>query len=518
MTMYLEHFGLREAPFRITPHTEFFFAGANRGATLEALVYAIVAGEGLVKVTGEVGTGKTMLCRVLMERLPEKVETIYLAVPSLSRDEMLIAIASELGLDTQGANTTQLIRALQQRLIALHVEGRQVVALIDEAHAMPPSTLEEFRLLSNLETSKEKLLQIVLFGQPELDEHLNLPNMRQLKERITHAFSLEPLPPGDIREYINFRLRAAGYHGPDLFGADALRIIAEASEGLTRRINIYADKTLLAAFAAGTHTVKADHARAAVSDTQIVMAPHPASRGLALAGLAGLAVGIAIGFGSAQLLASRPVPAPAMASLPAPSPSPGPAATVASGPIVAASQAEERPPSPPASPVAAAPAVPVPAAPSPAGAVTAPIAAAAKAPAASPPTGAGARVDTTAPGSPAPVPRSPVETRLSAGLALLEEAGPGRFVVQLMMANANEPAYLASYLAEASRALSADEVFLYPSGSAQYPKVGVLYGTFPTRQEAAQAIGALPEGLRRFRPYVRTVQAVRTDVRREPKT
>ena len=310
MTMYLEHFGLREAPFRITPHTEFFFAGANRGATLEALVYAITAGEGLVKVTGEVGTGKTMLCRVLMERLPETVETIYLAVPSLTRDEMLIAISSELGIATEGANTTQLLRALQQHLIALHAEGRQVVALIDEAHAMPLATLEEIRLLSNLETGKEKLLQIVLFGQPELDEHLNLPNMRQLKERITHAFGLAPLPPRDIKDYINFRLRAAGYHGPDLFGPEALRIISDASEGLTRRINIYADKTLLAAFAAGTHTVSPDHARAAVSDTQIVVAPKPSSRRVAIAAAAGLAAGIAIGYAGAILLAPSP-PAPA---------------------------------------------------------------------------------------------------------------------------------------------------------------------------------------------------------------
>jgi type II secretory pathway predicted ATPase ExeA len=200
MTMYLEHFGLREAPFRITPHTEFFFSGANRGATLEALIYAITAGEGMVKVTGEVGTGKTMLCRVLMERLPETVETIYLAVPSLSRDEMLAAIGSDLEIDTAGANTTQLIRSLQDRLVELHASGRQVVALIDEAHAMPLATLEEIRLLSNLETNKEKLLQIVLFGQPELDQHLALPNMRQLKERITHAFTLGPLPPKEVDE------------------------------------------------------------------------------------------------------------------------------------------------------------------------------------------------------------------------------------------------------------------------------------------------------------------------------
>src|SRR5437588_233330 len=148
MTMYLEHFGLREAPFRITPHTEFFFSGANRGATLEALIYAITAGEGMVKVTGEVGSGKTMLCRVLMERLPENIETIYLAVPSLTRDEMLSAIAVDLGIDPAGANTTRLLRSLQEKLIEVHAGGRSVVALIDEAHAMPLATLEEIRLLS----------------------------------------------------------------------------------------------------------------------------------------------------------------------------------------------------------------------------------------------------------------------------------------------------------------------------------------------------------------------------------
>ncbi|HEX7607637.1 MAG TPA: AAA family ATPase, partial [Usitatibacter sp.] len=283
MTMYLEHFGLREAPFRITPHTEFFFSGANRGATLEALLYAITAGEGMVKVTGEVGSGKTMLCRVLMERLPETVETIYLAVPSLSRDEMLAAIANDLGIDTTGANTTRLIRSLQDKLIDIHSAGRQVVALIDEAHAMPLATLEEIRLLSNLETGTEKLLQIVLFGQPELDAHLALEHMRQLKERITHSFTLAPLPPREVKDYLNFRLRAAGYHGPDLFGPEVLRIINEASEGLTRRINIYADKTLLAAFAAGTHSVTADHARAAVTDTQIVLTRRESPRRLAAA-------------------------------------------------------------------------------------------------------------------------------------------------------------------------------------------------------------------------------------------
>ncbi|WP_291913814.1 AAA family ATPase, partial [Accumulibacter sp.] len=167
--MYLEHFGLREPPFRITPHTEFFFAGANRGATLEALIYAITHDEGIVKVSGEVGSGKTMLCRMLLEKLPENVETVYLANPMLSRDEILFAIADELHIPLPDERSHLLLRALQERLLSIYATGRQVVALIDEAHAMPPEALEEIRLLSNLESNHHKLLQIVLFGQPELD-------------------------------------------------------------------------------------------------------------------------------------------------------------------------------------------------------------------------------------------------------------------------------------------------------------------------------------------------------------
>jgi len=506
MTMYLEHFGLREAPFRITPHTEFFFAGANRGATLEALVYAITEGEGLVKVTGEVGTGKTMLCRVLMERLPETVETIYLAVPSLTRDEMLIAISSELGIDTHGANTTQLIRALQSRLIELHGEGRQIVALIDEAHAMPLTTLEEIRLLSNLETGKEKLLQIVLFGQPELDEHLNLPHMRQLKERITHSFGLAPLPPRDIKDYINFRLRAAGYHGPDLFSEEALRIISEASEGLTRRINIYADKTLLAAFAAGTHTVSPDHARAAVADTQIVVAQKSSPRRAAVIGAAGLAAGLTIGIAAAVLLPQLLAPAPTVASLPAAAPPSAPAAATPAAATPAALQPEaapaQRPADPPPQTATTAP-QPSPEAPK---------------SATSPPAGseAAAQPRTRDPALPKPAPGSLVESRYAAGQALVDAPTDRRYVVQLMMTDARDPAYLEYYLRDATRVLDENELFLYPSGNAESPRVGVLYGSFRTRREAAEALNALPSGLRQFRPYVRTVEGVKNDMRRSP--
>lgn len=269
--IYLEHFGLREPPFGITPHTEFFFSGANRGEMLDALTYAVVNDEGIVKVCGEVGSGKTMLCRMLLEKLPTHVETAYLPTPSLSRNEILGAIAHELGLalpEAQTRRTHRLMLALQARLLEIHASGRRVVVLIDEAHAMPDETLEEIRLLSNLESERHKLLHIVLFGQPELDERLSSKTMRQLRDRITHNFWLAPLLRKDIGDYLMYRLRAAGYRGPDLFSRSALRILGKASGGLTRRLNILADKCLLAAFAAGQHGIEDRHAKAAVRDLQ----------------------------------------------------------------------------------------------------------------------------------------------------------------------------------------------------------------------------------------------------------
>src|SRR5690349_25009975 len=298
--MYLDHFGLKEAPFRITPHTDFFFQGANRGATLDALLYAITNDEGIVKVSGEVGSGKTMLCRVLMERLPATVETIYLANPSLSRDEILFAIGDELKLDLEKDRTTRVLRALQEHLLRLFGEGRRVVVLIDEAHAMPDETLEEIRLLSNLESNRHKLLQIVLFGQPELDEHLDTAGMRQLKERVTHSFRLEPLVRSDIESYVDFRMRAAGYRGPRVFTRDAIKLIAGVSQGLTRRVNILADKALLAAFAGGTHAVTVSEVRRAVRDSEFYRMRSGTQK--IRIGAAALAAGLALGWGTHVLL------------------------------------------------------------------------------------------------------------------------------------------------------------------------------------------------------------------------
>src|SRR5437868_3723450 len=255
MALYLEHFGLAEPPFRITPHTDFFFDGADRGATLEALVYAVVHDEGIVKVSGEVGSGKTMLCRVLMERLPERVETIYLATPSLGRDEILHAIADDLDLKLSQQRMTVALRELQEQLIRLYAAGQRVVILVDEAHAMPEETLEQIRLLSNLESNRHKLLQIALFGQPELDATLAKTSLRQLRDRITHAFRMRPLSAPEVSNYISFRMRAAGHRGPEVFSPRVSAAIARAAGGLTRRINILCDKALLAAFTDNQHGV-----------------------------------------------------------------------------------------------------------------------------------------------------------------------------------------------------------------------------------------------------------------------
>lgn len=479
MTIYLEHFGFREAPFRITPHTEFFFAGANRGETLEALIYAITSGEGIVKVVGEVGSGKTMLCRVLMERLPDTVETIYLVVPSLSRDEMLAVVAGDLGIDTQGSNTTKVIRALQTKLIEIHEQGKQVVALIDEAHAMPMETLEEIRLLSNLETSQHKLMQIVLFGQPELDVHLAQPHMRQLKERITHSFNLLPLPARDIKDYLGFRLRAAGYKGPDLFSKEALALIAEASEGLTRRINIYADKTLLAAYAEGTHTISADHARAAINDTQI-LAPA-ASAGRKSEKWAYAATGLIAGFGLGFLVAQQwPAQSPAAAVAIKPEPAQAPVKPgQASPPTPTPTPTTNQPDAAPAALTAPAPK---------AGAAESPAPAVSEA-------------------------KDWLSQRVASDAAKLAIPPADRWTIQLMIADRSEQGAIESYLAEAGRQLGKDSLLVYATGSSERSRVGVLFGEFGSRREAQAEITKLTGRLSQFRPYARSFQAIREDIR-----
>ncbi|HZW87370.1 MAG TPA: AAA family ATPase [Gallionella sp.] len=291
--MYLQHFGLSEPPFKITPVTDFFFNGANRKEILDALIYSISEVEGIIKVSGEVGSGKTMLCRMLLEKLPEHIETIYLANPSLSREEMLYAIADALDLNIDGERVGIIMQRIQGQLEEKARENKRVVVLVDEAHAMPNDTLEELRLLYNLQVGNFKLLQIVLFGQPELNAKLEQPNMRQLKDRIVHHFIMQPISRDNLENYLMFRMRTAGYHGPNIFSATAIKLIANASNGLMRRANILADKSLLAAFVAGVHFIEARHIHAAIRDSELSLTRSLPVKKLLLGSVAVLAAVLA---------------------------------------------------------------------------------------------------------------------------------------------------------------------------------------------------------------------------------
>lgn len=293
--MYHDFFGLNAAPFKITPDPQLFYSGGHRGLALEALVYAIVHGEGIVKVVGEVGSGKTMLCRMLEHNLPATIEIVYLANPSLSPDLILHAIAFEMGLPIQ-ADSSRLVvmHSLQQALLEKHANHRQVVVFVEEAQGMPLATLEEIRLLSNLETAHHKLLQIVLFGQPELDQQLAIASIRQLKERITHAIYLAPLSRADIEHYLHFRMQSVGYRGPPIFTKAAVQQLQYYSCGLMRRINILADKALLAAYANNQHYVQPAHIRLAAQDSgfQVKTRQQLAQHGLLAVLILGLIGGV----------------------------------------------------------------------------------------------------------------------------------------------------------------------------------------------------------------------------------
>lgn len=267
--MYQDHFGLKKPPFRITPDTHLFFEGCDRGVILQALCYAIQNGEGITKVVGEVGSGKTMLCRMLPHSLDKRIDWVYLAHPRLEPDQMLQELARELDIPlTLNSDKLTVMRELQTSLLKHHSQNRHVVVLVEEAQEMPLETLEELRLLSNLETDDHKLLQIVLFGQPELDENLAGRKIRQLRERITHSVYLDPLQLPDIVAYMNFRMRACGYEGPELFNEELAEAVQTFSHGLIRRINILGDKALLAAFASGRKTVEIGDVQLAARDSQ----------------------------------------------------------------------------------------------------------------------------------------------------------------------------------------------------------------------------------------------------------
>ncbi|GAB3409964.1 AAA family ATPase [Massilia agilis] len=266
--MYTEHFGLREPPFGITPDTSYFFSSPRSQEALNTLLVAVRNGEGFIKITGEVGTGKTLLCRKFMDMLGEDFVTAYIPNPYLEPRTLMLALADELELQLEkDVDQHQMLKSITQRLVDLAQKGKRVVLCLDEAQAIPVESLEALRLLTNLETEKRKLLQIVLFGQPELDHNLALDSIRQLAQRITFHYHLGPLSKDDLDYYISHRLRVAGFGGARLFSKAAVAKLYDASRGVPRLANILAHKALMLCYGEGKPQVGAKHVAHAARDT-----------------------------------------------------------------------------------------------------------------------------------------------------------------------------------------------------------------------------------------------------------
>jgi MSHA biogenesis protein MshM len=476
--MYFEHFGLKEPPFKITPNTEVFFTGGNRGAVLDAITYAILNGEGIVKVVGEVGSGKTMLCRMLQTMLPERIESIYLANPSVAPEEVLHAIAFELQIKLpKTADRLKVMQALQAHLLKRHAAGKQVVIFIEEAQGMPLATLEEIRLLSNLETNYDKLLQIVLFGQPELDINLNEIHIRQLRERITHSFHLAPLQANEIGDYILFRLRAAGYFGPHLFTPAAIKKLSRAAEGLVRRVNILADKALLAAFSENVYQVTPKHVQAAISDSEFGIERSKAYGGQSkvLMALVLISLGLVLGYFVSSLLQKNSAVKPEIES-----------AIIKNQQVVKADDALTVVTESMANPVSEV----------------------------VPKDKKLSDIVISQDSAQTDIPENILSQRLKVTEAWLAKESPSTISIQLM--GVPDGPQLINDLEILSQKIKMDNVFVYRTQVNGQPYLSVLYGGFDNRSDALIALNNLPTEIRKNKPQLRTIAGVLQETKQLP--
>src|SRR5674476_406249 len=277
--MYLRHFSLREAPFSITPDSAFFYSHEGVQAALNMLLVALRSGEGFLKVVGEVGCGKTVLCRQLLKILQGECVTAYIPNPDMGPDDLLMALVHELGIEVEPPVSRHKVLSMLERCLLTHAQGdRRVVVCIDEAQAIPLRTMESLRLLSNLETEKRKLLQLVLLGQHELDEKLSRPELRQLLQRITYSEHLGPMRIERVPAYLQYRLAIAALSEATdtrIFEASAAKLIAHYSGGVPRLVNILAHKCLMLAYGEDEHRVNVRHVRLAAADTPGLPRPLP---------------------------------------------------------------------------------------------------------------------------------------------------------------------------------------------------------------------------------------------------
>ncbi|NVK26005.1 MAG: AAA family ATPase [Gammaproteobacteria bacterium] len=269
--MYLYHFRINELPFSLTPNTHFYFGLPSHDEAMQVLNTALQTGEGFIKVTGEVGTGKTLLCRKLLNEVPDAFKVAYIPNPALSPEEMRYALASELGIrGLNNINQQQLTQKIQLKLLDLQSKGKGVILIVDEAQTIPWETFEALRLFTNLETESKKLIQVVLFGQPELDEMLKSERLRQLRQRITFSYKLRTLTEQEMHAYINHRMTMAGYQGKPVFSKSVIKVLYKFSKGTPRLANILCHKALMLAYGQGEYEVSKKQIRVAAYDTDAI--------------------------------------------------------------------------------------------------------------------------------------------------------------------------------------------------------------------------------------------------------
>jgi general secretion pathway protein A len=266
--VYLEYYGLTEPPFDITPNPRFLFYSAKHREAFNHLLYGIRERKGFVQLTGEVGAGKTTLCRAMLEELDGKYATALILNPVMSSEELVKAVANEYGLPVHGLDRLDTLAVVNQFLLEQVGRGQDTVLIIDEAQDLTDELLEQVRLLSNLETDNRKLLQIVLMGQPELRDRLNNPRLRQLRQRITVRYHLPPLSRYEVNEYIQHRLEIAGAKGIPYFTQLALWRVYSYSQGIPRLLNAICDKALLAGFVSQQEKINYQLVRRAVRELE----------------------------------------------------------------------------------------------------------------------------------------------------------------------------------------------------------------------------------------------------------
>lgn len=487
-SLYLNHFDLAKPPFQITPDVDFFFSGSQRGGILTGLLHVASHEEGIVTVVAEVGSGKTLLSRLMLASLPADISTVYLSNPCFGRDEIISAIGRDMGLTTQVGSTEANLAQLHQELMRRYSLGKRVLLIIDEAHTMPPESLEEVRLLSNLETAHHKLINIMLFGQPELDTLLADRRLRQVRDRVIHRFELPAMVAGEAQAYVDHRLRVAGWRGGQLLDSAAMKALIKLSQGRARRINLLADKALLAAYAQGAKVVTRAHVLSAQRELHAEPAALPGRNKWLLGAVAGsfaIAIAGAIGWG---LNASKSVTAVAevrsSVSVPAVV-SPAIASPAAVAPVVAPSLPPEMPALKPAAAVAKvallpAPSVPILTGTSLQGAEIA---------------GKGQVFD-----------RAALDARTHE--MMRDEARTG-FTLQLVSLPSMEA--LAGYAASLAPHIDTRTLYAHKRRYRGVDSAAVYVGYYSTDAEARAALAQLPTALRAYQPSIRTWAAIRRE-------